>query len=188
MAEQPGPAGQLLRREDAVLAVIDVQERLLPHVVGGDGLVSSIVKLLRFARIVGLPVIATEQLKLGATVGAIRDELPAVAPIGKTEFGCFGCEGFAEALAAFERSALILTGIEAHICIAQTALQALPTYAVHVVSDAVSSRTAHDRDIALERMRQAGAVVTSAEMLMYELLVRAGTDEFRKVLELVKGG
>ncbi len=181
-------ASRLLHREDALLAVIDVQERLLPHVVGGGEVVANIVKLLRFAGIVGLPVLLTEQLKLGPTVDAIKRELPSTTPILKTEFGCLACEGFAEAVRASGRNALVLVGLEAHICVAQTALQAISEYGVHVVGDAVSSRSLADKETALRRMAQSGVTVTTTEMLMYEILGRAGTDEFRAVLELVKAG
>lgn len=188
MLGSPAPGAKLLRREDVVLAVIDVQERLLPAVADGDRVVANIVKLLRFAQIIDLPVILTEQQKLGATVEPIRAEIPGVEPISKMEFGCFACAGFAEAVEALGRSALVLAGIEAHICVAQTALAAIPDYAVHVVSDAISSRSPDDRDAALKRMMQSGATITSTEMVMYELLGRAGTDEFRAVLKLVKDG
>jgi nicotinamidase-related amidase len=177
---------ELLQREDAVLVVIDVQERLLPAVADGEAVVANIVKLLRFAQIIELPVILTEQQKLGSIVAPVRGEIPGVEPIGKMEFGCFACPDFREALHASGRNTLVLSGIEAHICIAQTALAAIPQYAVHVVSDAVSSRSADDRKVALKRMLQAGVTITSTEMLMYELLGRAGTDEFRAVLKLVK--
>jgi len=179
-------AGRLLRREDAVLVVVDVQERLLPHVVGPEEVVANIVKLLRFARVVGIPVVLTEQLKLGPTVAEISRELPGISPIGKTEFGCLACDAFAEALGVLGRRVLVIAGLEAHICVMQTALQAIPGYTVHVVGDAVSSRSLANRDAALQRMAQAGVVVTSTEMLLYEIMARAGTEEFRAALELVK--
>ncbi len=186
MGEQPRTGSELLEREDAVLVVIDVQERLLPAVANGDVVVANIVKLLRFAQIIELPVILTEQQKLGATVEPVRAEIPGVEPISKIEFGCFACPEFGEALQASGRNTLVLSGIEAHICVAQTALTAIPEYGVHVVSDAISSRSIDDKKVALKRMLQRGVTITSTEMLMYELLGRAGTDEFRAVLKLVK--
>jgi nicotinamidase-related amidase len=85
-----------------------------------------------------------------------------------------------------ERKTLILAGVEAHICVAQTALHALPSFKVHVLADAIGSRTIENRDLAIERMRQAGATITSTEMFIYEILQRAGTDNFRAALQLVK--
>jgi isochorismate hydrolase len=81
---------------------------------------------------------------------------------------------------------LILTGVETHICVAQTALHALPDFTVHVVSDAVSSRTSANWTVGLERTKQCGALITSTEMVIYELLQRAGTAVFRQALKLVK--
>ncbi len=178
--------GLMLNPEDCVLAVVDVQERLLPHIHEGDHVVENIVKLTRFAKIVGLPILWAEQEKLGATAAAIREELAGQEPFGKAQFGCLGCDGFREKLASLGRNTLVLCGIEAHICVAQTALQALPQYRVHVVADAVGSRAPENREIALERLRQAGAVVTCVEMFFYEMLQRAGTETFRAVLPLVK--
>jgi len=148
--------------------------------------VANIVKLLRFARIIGLPVIVAEQTKLGPTVAPIHDELQGVTPSTRRS-SAVGVRGLLRGPGGAGRGALILTGIEAHICIAQTALQ--PSYLRRPCRRrrrllALGPRLRHR----LERLRQAGAVVTSTEMLMYELLAQAGTDEFRKVLELVKGG
>jgi isochorismate hydrolase len=186
--EQACLPGGLLRPEQAVLVVIDVQERLLPVIAERERVVANIRKLVRFAGIIGLPVIVTEQVKLGPTVEEIRCVLPDAAAIEKSAFSCFGCEEFVAAAGRLGRGTLILTGIEAHICVTQTALRALPHYGVHAVSDAMSSRSLHNWEIALGRMRQAGATITSTEMVMYELLEKAGTEEFRAVLQLVKEG
>jgi nicotinamidase-related amidase len=186
----PSPAEanrRLIRREDAVLVVIDVQEKLVPHIAGEADLIANLARFARVAEIIGLPVMVTEQIKLGPTVPEVMWHVKGVTPITKADFGCFGCEEFTAALAALGRNTLILAGIEAHICVAQTALQALEAHTVHVLSDAVGSRVAENRQVALDRMRAAGAVITSTEMAIYELLVRAGTDEFREVLKLVKG-
>lgn len=179
-------AGLLIEPRDTVLAVIDVQEKLLPHIHGRERIVENIVRLVRFAQILEIPVLAAEQGKLGPLVEPIREALGAVVPFPKLEFGALGCKAFADALKGLGRGTLLVTGIEAHICVAQTALQALPTYGVHVVADAVGSRDPANREVALGRLGQAGAVLTSTEMAMYELLKEAGTDVFRKILPLVK--
>lgn len=180
------PVGQLLEPNDTVLLVIDVQDRLLPHIRGGDRIVANIIRLVRFARIVGIPTLWAEQEKLGPTAEPLRQVLEGEEPIRKLEFGALGCSRFSQTLRSLGRRSLLLTGIEAHICVAQTALQALSAHTVHVVADAVGSRDPDNRQIALDRLRQAGAVVTCVEMAMYELLRKAGTDEFRQVLPLVK--
>jgi isochorismate hydrolase len=181
-----GPSPSLLRRDDAVLVVIDVQERLLPVMEGRENLVENLVRLLRFARIIGLPVVVTEQQNLGATVPEVRDEMEDFQPISKIEFDCLKRAEFATKLRDLAKRTLVLTGIEAHVCVCQTAVHALPDFNVHVVADAVSSRTADNCRIALNRMRQQGATVSSTEMVIYELLERAGTEEFRQTLKLVK--
>jgi nicotinamidase-related amidase len=131
-------------------------------------------------------VVLTQQQKLGLTLPDILRELPDVNPIEKTEFNCFLSEPFMETLNRLDRKYLVLAGIEAHICVTQTALGALPTYGVQVVSDAVSSRAPHNRETALIRMQQHGILMTSTEMVIYELLEKAGTETFKEVLKLVK--
>jgi isochorismate hydrolase len=176
----------LIRESDSLLVIIDMQERLFPVMAEKELLVGNVLKLSRFSKIMRLPVLMTEQEKLGATLPQIREELRDVEPVSKVEFDCFGSHTFVERLKGMNRRTLILSGIEAHICVAQTAISALSDYTVHVVSDAVSSRSVHDREVALDRMTQAGVTLTSTEMVIYEILKRAGTDIFREVLKLVK--
>lgn len=179
-------ARNLIMREDSILVVIDVQEKLMPAISDKETVIDNIVRLLKFSKIIGLPVILTEQQKLGATVSEVKDEILDVHPISKVVFDCLGHPEFEAAVRETGRDTLILAGVENHVCVAQTALHAMPRYAVHVVSDAVGSRTEHNWRIGLQRMRQAGAVITSTEMMIFELLQRAGTDEFRATLPLVK--
>ncbi len=140
----------------------------------------------RFAEIIGLPVILTEQEKLGDTLSEVLEARPNLQAIRKLDFDCFGCEEFVDEIRGLGKRTLILAGVETHICVAQTALHAAPDHTVHVVSDATSSRTEENWRVALDRMHQAGVVITSTEMAIYELLQRAGTNEFRAVLPLVK--
>jgi nicotinamidase-related amidase len=176
----------LLSRDDAALCVIDMQEKLLPVIHNKDKIINNTVRLIRFAKIIGLPILLTEQEKLGATVPEIMAEIPNPDPMKKFEFSAVRCSGFIERVKQLHRKSLILTGIETHICIAQTALQLLPHYTVHVISDAVSSRSPDDWNIGLQRMRRSGVVISSTEMVIFELLEKAGTDEFKAVLPLVK--
>jgi isochorismate hydrolase len=175
-----------LGRADALLVVIDMQERLLPVIADRERIVENALKLVKFSRIVGLPVIVTEQQNLGETIAELRAELKDIEPILKWEFDCFESRAFTDRLGPLERKNLIIIGIEAHICVAQTALHALSHHKAHVVSDAVSSRSAHNWEVALQRLRHAGVIVTSTEMVIYELLGRAGSTEFREALKLVK--
>jgi nicotinamidase-related amidase len=180
------PSRLLINREDALLVIIDMQERLVPAVAEKEKIVENTVKLAKFSRMIGLPVLLTEQQKLGDTLPAIREVLGEVPTISKLEFNCFGSKAFAEEAVRLKRKTMIITGVEAHICVAQTALHAVSGYQVQVVSDAVSSRSLHNRDVALRRMEQGGIAVTSTEMVIYELLEKAGTDIFKEVLKLVK--
>jgi nicotinamidase-related amidase len=179
-------AAPLVSSKNCALVIIDVQQKLVPVIAEASRVIENIVKLIKFSKIIGLPVVLTEQQKLGETVTEIRGEIPDVQPISKITFSCFKSEEFSEHIRQLNRSTLIITGIEAHICVAQTALHAISDYTVHVVSDATSSRFTYDWEIALNRMRHSGITITSTEMLIYELLARAGTPEFREALRLIK--
>jgi len=177
---------RLIKREDSVLVVVDVQERLAPVMSNHNKMIENIVRLIRFAKIISIPVVLIEQEKLGTTVKEIKTELPGLVPITKIEFNACKCSKFIKKLDELSRVNIILVGIETHICIAQTALELLPGFNVHVVADATSSRSVENRDIALQRLSQSGVVVSSTEMVIYELLERAGTSEFKKALDLIK--
>lgn len=178
--------GPLLNRDDVLLVIIDMQERLLPVIAEKERVVENVLKLVTFASIVGLPIILTVQQNLGKTISEVRAASKGVEAITKLEFDCFKSPVFAEHIRRLNRSTLIIAGIEAHICVTQTALHALAEHTVHVVSDAISSRSPHNRHVALDRMGNAGVTITSTEMVIYELLEKAGTDQFREALKLVK--
>jgi len=178
---------RLIKRKDSILVIVDVQEKLIPVINDSRKVIDNIVKLIRFANIIGMPVVASEQEKLGSTIGEIKRELPDLVPISKIEFSAYRSSKFIKKLDGFSRSNIILTGIETHICIVQTALDLLSGYNVHVVADATSSRNIEDKNTALQRLYQSGVTVSTAEMVIYELLEKAGTDEFREVLNLIKG-
>lgn len=184
-----GAAG-LLRPESTALLVIDLQEKLVPHIHGCEQVLRNVEKVLRLAAILDLPTILTTQyaLGLGPTVAQVQERIE-VAALDKVCFGCFGDGSFREALSAKAPAAanLILIGIEAHICVLQTALGALDAgYGVHVPADAVGSRAARNCELGLERMRQAGCVISSAEMAVYELLGDSKRAEFKQMLPFLK--
>ena len=186
MSKKHKAQSTLIEREDSILVIIDMQEKLFPVMAEKEVLANQVMKLVRFSKIVGLPVIITEQEKLGPTLAEIKGELAPAAPVPKVDFNCFGCEAFVKRVRELDKRTLILCGIEAHICVAQTALHAASDFEVHVVSDAIASRSPENRRIALERMSRSGITITSTEMVIYELLKRAGTDTFKEVLKLVK--
>ena len=186
MTNVPRETTGLLAREDCVLVVIDVQEKLMPAISNQKRVVANVVRLIKFSNIIGLPIIVTEQEKLGNTLAEVRSELGNTTSISKVCFNCFFCQDFADEVRRLGRNTLILTGAEAHICVAQTAIHAAPRFNVQAVSDAISSRTRQNWLVSLARMQQNGVSITSTEMFIYEILQKAGTDEFKATLKLVK--
>ena len=179
----------MLDRDATLLVVIDYQEKLLPKILGAEALTEQAVKLIRFARELEVPILCTEQYPkgLGHTVAPIAAALEGIVPLEKTAFGCLGDAGFTEALEASGRKQLLLTGIEAHICVMQTALGALDEgYEVYIPRDAVGSRFALEYEAGLHRLEGAGAEIVTTEMALFELLREAGTPEFKKALPFLK--
>ena len=176
----------LLDRSKCVLVVVDAQEKLLPVIHGQEEVVANIVRLVRFCRMAEVPVLATEQIKLGATVEPIREALDEHVPVIKDTFSCFASEVFRDALASTGRDTLLVCGVEAHVCVFQTCLEGATAHPVQVAADAVSSRTPRNAQLALDRLARAGVAVTSTETAIFEMLRKAGTDEFRRTLPLVK--
>ncbi|MCC6797216.1 MAG: hydrolase [Candidatus Hydrogenedentes bacterium] len=179
----------MLDRNNAALVVIDYQERLLPKIHGAEAVTEQAIKLIRFARELDIPILWTEQYPkgLGHTVETVAAELRGKTPIEKTAFGCLGDTNFATAVDNTGRKQLLLTGIEAHICVMQTALLALEkNYAVFIPRDAVGSRFPNEYDAGLSRLERAGAEIVTTEMAIFEMLREAGTPEFKKALPLIK--
>jgi nicotinamidase-related amidase len=181
-----------LRPESCALVVVDIQEKLLPPIYQKDQLVKNSQLLVRLAGILKIPTLVTTQYAkgLGGTVPEIASLLPETQIIDKQMFSCFGSESFCTNLKRLpgNRNTLLLCGMESHICVMQTALGALQEgYIVHVASDAVSSRTEWNWKIGLERMRGAGAIISSTEMMIYELLRSSGAPAFRELLPYLKG-
>ncbi len=180
----------LLSRERSVLVVVDMQAPFLEAITVAALIEQNIGFLLQVAKQLDVPVLATLQNRerLGDLVPSLQPLLPEpTAPIDKLCFSCFSVEPFARALQETGRQQVVLTGIEAHICILQTALDLLKAgYQVHVPYDAVASRGKREWKYALLRLQHAGAIITSVESVTYEWLYQAGTDEFRQVLPLIK--
>lgn len=174
-----------LERDRAALVVVDVQEAFRPAVRGFDDLVAQTARLVQGARILGLPVVATEQYPkgLGRTVPELNEALAGIEPIEKVCFSAARADGFE----LDGRDQALLCGIEAHVCVSQTAHDLLATGAeVHVAADAVTSRTEANREVGLHKMERSGAIVTSVETALFELLGAAGGDDFKAIQRLVK--
>jgi len=184
-------AQQPLLAENCALIVIDIQEKLLPPIFEKERMLKNSQLLIRTAKLLGVPAIVTTQYAkaLGNTVSEIASLLPDVQPFDKQMFSCFGSEAFCASLKRLpgQRNTMLLCGMESHICVMQTALSALREgYLVHVASDAVSSRAEWNWKIGLDRMKAAGAVISSTEMMMYELMRSSGAPAFRELLPYLK--
>jgi nicotinamidase-related amidase len=176
---------RLLDREGAALVVVDVQEAFRPAVVDFDRVAANTAVLVEGARILGLPVVASEQYPkgLGRTVPEVAEHLDGIEPLEKVCFSATDAEGFD----LDGRHQALVCGIESHVCVSQTAHGLLDQgLEVHVARDAVTSRTEENRELGLHKMETAGAIVTSVETALFELVGAAGSDEFKRVQGLVK--
>jgi nicotinamidase-related amidase len=177
----------LIKREDTLLVVVDVQERLFSHIADNEAMEVEIKRLIDFAGIIDMPVVFAEQIKLGAIITSLRAKDSSSPLFIKETFSCYGSLEFKECIESYGPSNIILTGIETHVCVLQTAMAALEEgLRVQVVADAVGSRSAYNKEVALRRIACAGGEVTCAESLIFELMERAGSEEFREVLKLLK--
>jgi nicotinamidase-related amidase len=179
-----------LERARTALVVIDVQERLFPFIHTHEALANEIVRLVRGARRLELPIVVTEQYPkgLGPTIEPVREALgPDYKPLEKMSFSCAGDAAFLTALDGIGREQILLCGIETHVCVYQTAIDLLDRgYRVYLVEDAVGSRAPHNRDLAIRRIEQGGGTLTSVEMALFEILEVSGTPEFKAIVDLVK--
>lgn len=179
----------MLSIDNTLLVVIDVQEKLLRVMTEKEKLVDNLQKLIRGTCALGVPVILTEQnpAGLGLTVPEISQLVPDVKAIPKFSFSCCGEEGFTNSLTPLKRGQVLITGIEMHVCVYQTAAELVQAgYEVQVVVDCVSSRTPQNRDIGIKRAEAAGASVTSVEIALFELLKVAKGDVFKEISRIVK--
>ena len=182
----------LLRREESVLVVVDVQDSLLDVIHGRDALVANCLLLCRSAATLDIPILATTQYaaRLGPVQPEIAQTLSAAGmpgPIDKLTFSCAGSDDFAEALARTGRRQVVLCGVETHVCVSQTAHDLLASgLQVHVAADASSSRTLERHKLGMERIRDSGILPCASEAAVYEWLYRAGTPEFKEILKLVR--
>jgi nicotinamidase-related amidase len=179
------PPARVLDRDRAVLVVVDVQEAFRPAVVDFERVARNAGVLIEGARTLGLPVVVTEQYPrgLGHTAPEVAEHLDGLEPIEKVAFSAARADGFD----ARGRDQALVCGIESHVCVSQTAHDLLDRgLEVHVARDAVSSRTEENRELGIHKMERAGAVVTSVEAALFELLGEAGTPEFKAVQGLIR--
>lgn len=180
----------LMSSRRASLVVIDAQERLVPAMSEPERVIKNISILVKAARELAVPTLVSEQYPkgLGSTLPEISDLLPAdVEPIAKTDFSCLDEPVFAEAFKAIDRDQTIICGVEAHVCVLQTAIGALTRGRnVFVVADACSSRAPSSAERAFDRLRDEGVAVVTTEMVVFEWLRRAGGPAFKTLSGLVR--
>jgi nicotinamidase-related amidase len=180
----------MLNVNNTVLVVIDVQGKLAQLMDEKEALFANLEKIIKGIQVLNIPIIWTEQVpeKLGPTLPQFTELLTGSgSPIAKSSFSCCGHPPFMDALKSLDRNQILLTGIETHVCVYQTALDLLENgYEVQVVTDAVSSRTSANKHIGLGRMKEAGAILTGTEMALFELLRVAEGDQFRQIAKIVK--
>jgi len=175
-----------VKRGDCVLVVVDVQDRLIDTIAEHESMVQNIQALLKAAAALKVPILATEQENLGDTVPELKALIPD-PPTRKLTFGSCDSLEFMTKLNATRKKTVVICGIETHICVTQTVLDLIPGHCrILVVKDATSSHAVNDREVAIRRMEASGAETTTTEAIIYEMTEKAGTDEFKKILDIVK--
>jgi len=179
---------RILREQSAGL-VIDIQEKLFPFISGHEILALNSVMLIKGIQVLRIPVLITEQYTkgLGPTILPLRELFGDKVPMEKLAFSCCDDHSILDELTALNKKFIIITGIEAHVCVLQTATDLLERGFIPVIAeDCVSSRRLNDKNMAINRMRRMGAVITTYESVLFELLRYSGTEEFKAISRLVK--
>ena len=179
----------MISSDSAVTVIVDVQEKLIPHIWEKEKIIRNIQILIKGMKILDVPILLTEQYPegLGKTIPRIKDLFSDVSPISKMSFDCSANKNFMDRINGLNRKQILLCGIETHICIYQTAIGLKSEgYEVQVVADSVSSRIEGNKEIALQRMRDLEIGITSMETVLFELLKTAEGKEFKEILRLVR--
>lgn len=178
-----------LKKEDTIFVVVDFQEKLMPVMENKNDLEDKVCRLANAMKKLGIPHIVTQQYTkgIGETIPSIAEAIGKFTPIDKTSFSCMRNEEFAAKFEEADKDTVVICGIEAHICLQQTVLDLLTKgYKVYVPADCTSSRSSMDKLTSLDRMRDAGAVITTYESIVYELLGDAKAEEFKAISKIVK--
>ena len=179
----------MLAIENSILVVIDIQDRLVRVMHEKETLLENLQKIIKGVEILNIPMIDTEQdpEKLGATIPEISTLLDNIRPIHKSSFSCCETDAFMKELEHMKRGQVLVVGVESHVCVYQSTVDLIRAgYEVHIVTDCTSSRTAENRALGIERMRDEGVKLTGTEMVLFELMKIARGDRFREISRLVK--
>lgn len=176
-------------REDSLLLIIDFQQAMLRVIDSWKQAAHKVTQLSQVAEVLGVPILLTEQYKkgLGETIPEVLRDIRSPIVFQKEHFSACLEPDFPAVVRSFGRSKIVAVGMETHVCVLQTCLDLIKMgYQVHLVADAVASRMVENRDIAIGVLRDAGAVITSAEIVIFQWARRANTDEFREILPIVR--
>jgi nicotinamidase-related amidase len=179
----------IANRGDSLLLIIDIQQAMLNVIDSWETVAGKVKQLIQSANALEVPILLTEQYKkgLGETIPELVQEIESPQIFQKEHFSACLEEDFIPTVQSFKRKKIIVVGMETHVCVLQTSLDLIKAgFQVHLVADAVASRVAENRDIAIDLLRQAEAVITSTESIIFQWACRANTDEFRKILPIVK--
>lgn len=178
-----------LKASECVLVIVDVQERLAKAMNLRGQVEAAILMLIRLAGLHEIPVVFTQQYSkgLGPTVESLAAQLDGIEHVEKISFSCCGEESFNRMLDGLGRRKIVLTGMETHVCVLQTAIDLIDAgYTIHVPWDAVCSRSDGNRDVGLRFMERAGAIITSSETVAFQILGKAGTPQFKEIASMLK--
>ncbi|MFP4546739.1 MAG: hydrolase [Fidelibacterota bacterium] len=181
---------EFLNKNNTALVLIDVQEKLFPHIAEHELLLENLTKMIKGAKVLDIPIIVTEQYRkgLGPTLPQLTALLDDYNPLEKNSFSCCGEKSFTEELAKLDRNQLLVCGIETHICVYQTCRELDNSgYYVHLVTDCVSSRDLKNKKIAINKLHnERNIFITSSEMALFEILKFAGSEEFKEISKIIK--
>ena len=179
----------MLKTENAVLVLVDIQGKLATLMHDREAFFKNVARMIKGSKVLGIPILWNEQLpdKLGRTVPEISELLADQSPLEKNTFSCCGNKDFVEKLKSLGRKQILLAGMETHVCVYQSVLDFIPLgYEVHLVADAVSSRSLENKQIGIQAIRDLGGRITCVEMAFFEMLQVAEGDKFKKIIELIK--
>ena len=179
----------LFSKEGSAILLVDYQEKFVPILHENEKTVGNIRLLLSGANIYSIPVIVSEQVpeKLGSTINELKEHTKGSIYFSKKAMSCCGQAGFIEELKKRNIKKIGVCGIEAHVCVLQTSLDLVQNgFQVHLVCDAITSRIPYNKEIAIRKMKQAGVIISSVETILFEVAYEAGTDEFKKLQQLLK--
>jgi nicotinamidase-related amidase len=179
----------MLKKENAVLVLVDIQGKLATLMYKKEEFFANLAVLIKALKILDIPIIWNEQLpdKLGPTIPEIKELLDGLEPFEKSTFSCCGTAAFMDKLVSIGRRQILLAGMETHVCVYQTALDLIPKgYEVHLMADAVSSRTLENKLIGIQAIKDLGARLTSVEMALFEMLHVAEGEQFKNIVKLLK--